>query len=63
MKSMRKRLFGLKEVAKNRLLDQFFDDRMEAKDLRKKLNPRTESGQEIYNFVVTYGPDHRLFKA
>jgi hypothetical protein len=59
---MPKRLFGLKDLTKNRILDQFFDDRMEAKALRKKLNPRDQDGREIFNIVVTYGPDHRLYR-
>jgi hypothetical protein len=59
---MAKRLFALRDTQHNRVGEPYFDDRMAAKAMRKQLNTRDSNGLEVLRYVVTYGPDHRLYR-
>jgi hypothetical protein len=57
-----KKLFTITDTHTNKSIGQFFDDRMAAKAVRKQLNPKDDSGNEQFRYVVSLGPDHRLYK-
>lgn len=38
-----------------------FEKKPLAKERRKSLNGKTKEGEEIFDYVVTYGPDHDKF--
>jgi hypothetical protein len=55
------KLFGLKDTRSNRVVaGAFFKAKPDAKRERDALNKDAESAKA---FVVTYGPDHRKYKA
>jgi hypothetical protein len=58
-----KKLFALRDTRTDKLVpDQFFADKMKAKQARTTANPKDDDGNEVMLFVVTYGPDHWKFK-
>lgn len=59
-----KALFAIKEVKSDGILSEpMFDNKQLAKEHRRKLNPKTKEGDEVLDYVVTYGPDHDKFDA
>lgn len=56
---MKLRLFALRDLRTNQILPHtFFADKKQAKNRRDELNV---DGAQLY--CVTYGPDHRHFRA
>ena len=56
-------MFAIKEVKSGKLLSSpMFGDKQLAKEHRRKLNGQTKEGTEIFEYVVTYGPDHDRFE-
>lgn len=53
------KLFAIKNTNTNRIVpDTFFSDKMLAKKARNSISEQTGQAH-----VITYGPDHKLFKA
>lgn len=59
-----KALFAIKELATDRVMPEpMFEEKQLAKKHRKELNPKNDKGEEIFNFVVTLGPDHDKYES
>jgi hypothetical protein len=62
-----KRLFAIKDTASGKIMSEpMFENKQLAKEFRREINGRTkekdgEERKEIFNYVVTYGPDHDKF--
>jgi hypothetical protein len=57
-----KALFAIREVQTGKILTlPVFDKKDLAKKHRQSLNSVSEENVEIFDYVVTYGPDHDKF--
>jgi hypothetical protein len=53
-----KKLFTVKDNSTNKTVDQYFDKKPDAKELRDSLNKECATENR---FTVTLGPDHKRF--
>ena len=54
------RLFALRDTQTNKVLPSFFSNKPDARKERDRLNGGPDADKKI---VITYGPDHRLFRS